>query len=156
MTACINYHFTTTTASASVTLVEIITEVSGQTASIDGKIQSDIASVEARPRISKSSVKSKINSDVETIHQEISVSVKPQFDDAASSTISVKVKKATSTVCPSFLFELSKVQTLAEISEQNIALFCPIDLIKSCFGSGRWLDYRPWLSDEAWRYATEN
>lgn len=34
----------------------------------------------------------------------------------------------------------------------NHGLFCPIHLIKSCFGSGHWIEYRPWLSTEKWKY----
>ena len=47
------------------------------------------------------------------------------------------------------------VKTVQNLSIQKVSLFCPIDLIKSCFGSGHWIEYRPWLLNEGWKYHKE-
>ena len=91
----------------------------------------------------------------EVIYKQLTISVKPydpNDDITTDGKLTVTVKKVSKDITSKVVNNTLKVSTLANPSIQTVMMFCPIDLIKSCFGSGNWIKYRPWLSREGWKY----
>lgn len=149
--ACILTSFTTPAIKATVSPISVKIDVRPETLNVDAKLQPK-ASVAIEPVLIDSEVESKLlNVDVKA--ETLTVTVKPYEPEPEPGKISVTVTKMYADWTPHYTFETQKVTTSAILGRSTVSLFCPIDLIKSCFGSGHWIEYRPWLENEAWKHS---
>jgi hypothetical protein len=154
MAACIEYKFYTPAVRAIITPVAVESQITGEVLTLEeAKCRTKVAA-ETRPRMATPDVQRDVDFQVKWQPRVLNVSVYPYQPEEKPAKISVTVTKMyADNWRPRYTFETITSRVPIYVSEQTVSLFCPIDLIKSCFGSGKWIEYRPWLMKEAWKYS---
>lgn len=154
MAACIEYRFITPAIKANITPVAVESQITGEVLTFEEAKCRPKISAETRPRIATPEVKRDVDFLVKWQSRVLTVSVYPWQPEEKPAKIRVTVtKQYADNWHARYTFETITSRVPIYVSEQTVTLFCPIDLIKSCFGSGKWIEYRPWLSKEAWKHS---